>query len=416
MEVVEPPGPVPTNGGGDGAAEPQQPPVPHLPAPILAIVLDHLPFDDVRKAIQAAKTFATDVASQVKTLNILKTRELGYGNYRLITRFRNVTCVKILCLVQVEYIYVYKNPLLLWVNGDSVGLILPFIGHFTHTIKTVYLGGFHRNDGFVPYDSDNSFSENRDSRLFQSLMIGNSSFEHAYIRGWIPQNLKVVGLPHGCRSFSLSVPTRRNCMFCQRICRSFPIRFIQDGRLMVDYGFCLDHETFCNITRKRFGGQNIQLEGMSLIYDEMKTAEFVDREAQVSFCSRLGLSVEPKELDMVCIGFFDDETFDNIERLVRDGFDPSQLRFYEVLFMMRPQYANSKCSIMDSYAEYQDSYVSNAAFFILLLKSSFDRLVSLGFPLNENSDLMVADDNDPLISEAIERYNRPRFLHVRSAD
>ena len=84
--------------------------------------------------------------------------------------------------------------------------------------------------------------------------------------------------------------------------------------------------------------------------------------------------------------------------------------------MMRPQYANSKCSILDSYAEYQDSYVGDAKFFILLLKSSFDRLVSLGFPLNENSDLMVADDNDPLISEAIERHNRPRFLQVRSAD
>ena len=137
MEVVDPPDPDPPHGGGDDAAEPQQPLVPHLPAPILAIVLNHLPFDDVRKAIQAAKIFATDVASQVKTLNIMRTRELGYGNYRLITRFRNVICVKILCLVQVEYIYVYKNPRLLWVNGDSVGLILPFIGHFTHTIKTM---------------------------------------------------------------------------------------------------------------------------------------------------------------------------------------------------------------------------------------------------------------------------------------
>lgn len=407
MEVVDPPDPDPPHGGGDDAAEPQQPLVPHLPAPILAIVLDHLPFDDVRKAIQAAKIFATNVASQVKTLNIMRTRELGYGNYRLITRFRNAICVKILCLVQVEYIYVYKNPRLLWVNGDSVGLILPFIGHFTHTIKTVYLGGFDRNEGFVPYDSDNSFSKSRDSRLFQSLMIGKCSFEHAYIRGWIPQNLKVVGLPHGCRSFSLSV-TRINCMFCKRICLSFPTRFIQDGLFTVDYGFCLDRKTFCNITRERFGDRNIQLEGMCFIFDQMKIADFVDSEAQDSFCSRLSLSIDPKELDMVYIGFFDDDQFDNIERLVRDGFDPSQLKFYEVLFMMRPQYANSKCSTLDLYAEYRESYVSDPTFFNLLLKSSFDRLVSLGFPLLANSDLIVADDDDPLISAAIGRYNRPR--------
>ena len=337
----------------------------------------------------------------------MRTRELGYGNYRLITRFRSVTCIKILCLVLVEHIYVYNNPLLLWVNGDSVGLILPFIGHFTHTIKTVYLGVFDRNEGFVPYDSDNSFSKDRDSRLFQSLMIGKSSFEHAYIRGWIPQNLKVVGLPHGCGALSLG-GTRRNCMFCKRICRSFPFRFIQDGQLMVDYGFCLDHKTFCNITRGRFGSRNIQLEGMCFIFDQMNIADFVDSEAQDSFCSRLGLSADPKELDMIYIGFFDDETFENIERLVRDGFDPSQLRFHEVLFFMLPEYANSKCSTLDSYAEHRDIYVSDSKKIILLLKSSFDRLVSLGFPLSANSDLIVADDNDPLISTAIERYNRPR--------
>ena len=60
MEVVVPNHP---SNGGDDAAEAQQPYIPHLPAPILTIVLDHLPFDDVRKAIQAAKTFATDASS-----------------------------------------------------------------------------------------------------------------------------------------------------------------------------------------------------------------------------------------------------------------------------------------------------------------------------------------------------------------
>ena len=64
MEVVEPPGPDPPNGDNNNA-EPQQTHTPQLPAPVLAIVLEHLPFDDARKAIQAAKTFATDVASQV---------------------------------------------------------------------------------------------------------------------------------------------------------------------------------------------------------------------------------------------------------------------------------------------------------------------------------------------------------------
>ena len=409
MEVVEPPGPDPPNGDNNNA-EPQQTHTPQLPAPVLAIVLDHHPFDDVRKAIQATKIFATDVASQVKTLNIMKTRELGYGNYRLITRFRNVTCVKILCLVQIEYIYVFKDPCRLPVDGDSVDLILPFIGHFKDTVQTIYLGGFEEGEGFVSYESDwHSPEMTEHNLLIRSLMTGPNSFEHAFSKGRLPQNLKVIGLPHGCRDLplrELSESRRQrstDCSFCKRICRSYPVGFIHDGLLEGPYGFCMSTSSFHQAARERFGeAGNIQLEGISWLQENFERrlhlVEFPSEEKKNAFCDRHSLFDSPQ----VFITFYSEDIMIELEGIIQRGFNPSKLRFHDIIRLMHPT--------VGSYEDVRDAYVNDPSHYYVILRSSFDRLISLGFPLEENSDLIVAKDDDPLISEAIDDYEFYRYL------
>ena len=418
MEFVEPPGPDPPYGGDDGAVEPEQLLVPHLPAPVLAIVLDHLPFDDVRKAIKAAKIFATDVASHVKTLNIMRTRELGYGNYRLIMRFRSVTCVKILCLVRVEYIYVFKDPLCLPVDDDSVDLILPFIGHFTDTVQTIYLGGFDRDEGFVPYESDSHSPEMIEhNHLIRSLMTGPNSFQYAFNKGRLPQHLKLIGLPNGCSEVpilefrELARLGTRNCGFCKQICQSFPIDFVHDGLLMGQYGFCMNPGGFRQLSKERFGeAGGIQLEGICWLQQyfesELHLVEFLCEGKQNDFCNRLRLLELPREPDVVHITFFSEETMVELEGIIHRGFNPSILRFYDVIRFMYPT--------SGTYEDFRDGFVNDPSDYIIL-RSTFDRLISLGFPLKENSDLIIANDDDPVISDAIEEYanemygKRPAF-------
>ena len=401
VEAIDPP-----DDGGDNA-EPSQPRIPHLPAPVLAIVLDHLPFDDVRKAIQAAKIFATDVASHVKTLNIMRTRELGYGNYRFITRFHNVTCVKILCLIRVRRNEHYEHSFSLSVNRDSVDLIIPFIGHFTHTIRDAYLGGFD-SEGFVSYDCDYSNSHLEDNRLIRSLLIGPNSLDSAFRKNMFPKNINIFGLPYGCHALPIAWtndPTNGStCSFCLRICQSFPAQCIKDGLLSGELGYCLSHIDFCDVIRKRFGGNQIQLEGLSLIqkiFGKAEVADFLNRESQDAFIGRIGLPIDPEQLDMVYIRYLHSEQLDTIEHTVSCGFDPSQLRFYDVIRLIRAE--------TESYEDSRKRYDSDPELFILMLKSTYERLVALRFPIGEaNPSLIIANDEDPLISEAIEDYERSR--------
>ena len=161
----------------------------------------------------------------------------------------------------------------------------------------------------------------------------------------------------------------------------------------------MDYDGFVELARERFGEEgNIQLEGASWLQEKferhLQLATFLSEEKQNAFCNRLGLPLWPTGPDNVYITYFPDETMDTLEGFIRRGFDPSKLRFYDVLRLMHP--------MVGTYEDVRDSVASDPGAYYLILQSTFDRLVSLGLPLQENSDLIVVDDEDPVIAESIE--------------
>ena len=394
---------------------------PALPAASIGQVLGFLPYRDVHTVLLAGKSIARDSTPYVTTLSICSERELDIPSAR---RFPNVTNVNIMCLFRLVdttvpsdgTVLVRKAPR---ISPNVPSRICPFLQQFPR-LKAIFVGmarespetfrfnlTYTRLNYFIPrvecsYD------------LYKNLLW---SFCGAFRTRSLPSDLTFEDNPLDS-SLELSVlqpwcsspesPLDED--LCREICATFPLNYLLTlnvGGLRDDYGpfnVCLETHEFYEIIRRRNDHQDfarLSPRRLQILIDRhWKALSFeenpVERE---TLFEALGLG--DRDLDDrsdYFFPFYDEALFQELETMLVSGLDPNRLNQNDMLYMINsalviggePDWDDENNSFVWSERHDEDQCESSLA---LLLRSSYDRFRSLGFPVEEGYWLVVVDDD-----------------------
>jgi len=197
---------------------------------------------------------------------------------------------------------------------------------------------------------------------------------------------------------------------CREICATFPLNYLLTlnvGGLRDDYGpfnVCLETHEFYEIIRRRNDHQDfarLSPRRLQILIDRhWKALSFeenpVERE---TLFEALGLG--DRDLDDrsdYFFPFYDEALFQELETMLVSGLDPNRLNQNDMLYMINnalvidsePDWDDENNSFVWSERHDEDQCESSLA---LLLRSSYDRFRSLGFPVEEGYWLVVVDDD-----------------------
>ena len=357
---------------------------PHLPPPVWGHVLDYMPYSEVRSALLVGKEIANEAVKYVKTLNVLKDCELDVPAAR---RFPMVEELNILCLLKKE----------LDIRGWDKIFVLPHVAisipHFVREfrgLKNLYFGGIRPSSDKRPgtkffYKPLLHCEPENHAELYRSLI---ASLLGAYNTRALSQNVTLHdGTLDGLSEIRKPLcylaedSDDERCEWCENLCKFLPL---QHHELFRDEWLCLDDETRNGILRARQGGPEliksmlcndivIALE-RSIRYHAVEN----DTEEEREYWQKLrSYGVSSEIADVI---FFDETDLEDVDQMLHSlGLKPNDIP-KEILY--------EKLNIGQHDREYD-----------VWIKSSVERFVTRGYPLDPG-DLVVLDETEePLLHE-----------------
>ena len=358
-------------------------PMPHIPAPVWGHVLDYMPYGEVRSALLLGKIIATEAAKHVQTLNIMNSWEMDVPAAR---RFANVTEVNILSLVRFRLgdEELWKDDF--YLCGTTAERTVPFIVGFPK-LQRIRAGGIEADSNFHTYanarhefagliEADNS------GEILQILI---SSFTGAFSTRLLPTTVEsllgitsILQYTRPCRSGSAGIddpPTP--CGHCSKILKYFPIKDLITPHkndftcfsTLEELNMLADRQGFKERCRELSEKYLVNFIGKSLIDLLIEDNDLCER------LQSMGVTAADK-----LFSYLDSDGMAKIDRLVALGFDPksvSQGSLYDTLRI-----------VLEVDREF-DVYG----------KSTFEFLVSRGFPLAEADLILLDKAKEPALKE-----------------
>ena len=245
---------------------------PHLPASCLAAVLNFLPYADVRKCLLAGKIMAVDAANQVEALNLLRVSEMFGPAAR---RFANVSELNILCLISYR---LGQESQVLSVQASTRAI--PFMAMFPK-LRKAFIGGRQQDDlnrnvwHREGYDQDICHEPHDHQTIFNGFVENLCGAFEAQL---LSLNLKLGGFSF-MQQLKCSEKVENDigeregawpCRCCRRILATFPTECLLRWHaqcLTHDLELCVPIADRLEIFAKRRGGSHFlrSSEGKELI-------------------------------------------------------------------------------------------------------------------------------------------------------
>ena len=436
--TAPPPGDQPSQTAADltgTSTSPPSAPFPHLPSSCLAALLNYLPFQDVRQCLLAGKVMAVDAAHEVETLNIMRASEMV--RYPVVRRFPNVSELNILSILSRRSDDDDDDDLML--NANAIGRALPFMMQFPK-LEMVFLGGAYTHSTperarFVHYSNDAGDSPHDHQIIFRSLIENLcGAFEARLLNpnlylGGFELNYQLGCSRRGSRNLRRETADRP-CRCCRGIIASFPIELVVESIEDVDNNpFCIPMMDQLEVFAKRRDGKEF-----------LRTEDGKDLIAEIA-----GLMLRPKD-GLIGQPPFDYNAWRNyldnrpdpvidafVNRMKGLGADVSGPAGVEVTSMTK----RSTRRMKESIAQIFDSSIDNIPRHLfgtrvpralrtssdrgyntsrkrvkfrvakeIVVRQTFDALVSCGFRLNPHDYILVDLNEEPalaLLKEEIER-------------
>ena len=360
----------------------------HLPPPVWGHVLDFMPYGEVRSALLVGKLIAVEAVKYVQTLNIMKSSQMHVPSVR---RFAKAQEVNILCLLEgsnriVDEFEVFK------ISTDVMSRTLPFILSF-EKLKSLFVGGrLQTYDDEEGKKSRTTYSNmwcsgpDNHEDLFRGFV---ASFLGAFKTKAIPEDIQLLGVFDSLQDARpCYIYNRRNlgqmegvnskpCKWCQDICAHYEMKDV----LLHRNDLCIEDQIIIDLIRKRPGGEKaiLAVSGEWL-------CEWVNRERLV--CRYKRIPGAYKEIRNLCRKFnvpgnslqichVSEPSFAELKRHLKKGFDPKRIDRDNAIRVLGPHDGRED----EEFWEFQ-----------IWAKSTIEKLIELGFPLDCDS-LPVLDDD-----------------------
>ena len=258
--------------------------VPHLPASVWGGILDFMPYGEVRSALLVGKHIAVQAVKHVGTISVLNASEMYVPAAR---RFRNVTGINVLCLVNGaigrplfglpgSWRDIDRRPT---VSMDAATMAVPFLCSF-EKLERVCFGGLIKMIRPQPIDGESHYFERiwynhlckpeegpeDHSVVFKTLL---NSLLGAFQSRAIGPNLEMEGVlrrsQFPCSNWTYRMRRFQDqvidpeCCLCRGVMEYFPLSATipvveREGPPSLHTGTCLEQEVRIDITRRRSGG------------------------------------------------------------------------------------------------------------------------------------------------------------------
>ena len=376
-----------------------------LPAVVWGHILDFMPYEEVRSALLICKSLANDAVHHVQTINIMKSTQMNVPAAR---RFPSVRELNILSLVKSA-----DSSTNIWaieLCPDTVGRAAFFAASFPR-VEHILVGGYNFGPNVwtgvphVCYNPQYCIAPQNHEDMFDLLVKG---FCGALKAGLLPHVTSIGGVIDHTRCCALVDDLERDpdvACDCEDICRFFPMENVMNRSRT----HCLDISTFFDIVGERNRGlKNFRANAFEMITlaieERLSVYEGNDlerdggehatvfKQTTADTLSKLPYWEDdeyPSDFfyDYVEIFFLSDAVFAKIDRiLATSAFDPREcsreekFMFPHIWDTMEPR---------------------------ILAKSTYDGLVSRGFPVDGESvlDLLVVvdDSREPALRGLVER-------------
>ena len=373
-----------SNGNAATTAQPTQPNQPRLPADAMGGIFDFMPYGEVRSALLAGRFVAKEVARHVQTLNITAGVQMNVRGQASL-RFPNVEDVNVVCLLMATR--GHKS-----ISSDVATRIPYFLVTFPK-LCVVFVGmtGKYRP---ITYDSNSCVEPSNHKEIFRSLV---DACLGALKVGSFPASLRSLKcisdvVRHSRDSCERRVEDPTNpCTRCRDLCKYFPI--VDAIRYDFDFSLCLPVTETYKILRAREDYQDIIDEDNSSKWvHKIFNCEWFDvpvaRNRNKDFCQRMeelgawpedSYEDEEDEEAHLIVKYLTNRQCKDFDDLVQAGYDPtavSRETLYERLLIEHHE--------GNRYSQ-------------VWAKSSFDKLLSLGFDVNEEDFIIVDEKNEPAL-------------------
>ena len=369
-----------------------EPTAPHIPAPVWAHVLDYMPYGEVRSALMVGKIIAVEAVKHVQTLNIMNGWEMDVPSAR---RFPNVSEVNILSLVRFRTDDEEDDEHDFYLCETTAERIVPFIVGF-QKLKRIRAGGI---------DVDNEFTSYDDARRYLPLLDAANSGE--ILRALVAQFIgalstrllpttveSLIGITSAleyirpCRSvdpWGDALPN--SCKHCRKVLKYFPIKDLIKSYETDFTCFGKLEEVTILAERQEFKERCRELSEEYLVsFIRVSLFEFAIKDD--GLCKRLlNMGVTATDLYLQGKGVFvpkelmylNSDGMAKVDRLIALGFDPKSVSQHYLYDHLMIGISNRRYDVYD--------------------KSTFEFLVSRGFPFAEADLILLDKTKEPALKE-----------------
>ena len=363
-----------------------EPMAPHIPAPVWGHVLDYMPYGEVRSALLVGKVIAVEAVKHVQTINIMNGWEMDVPAAR---RFANVTEVNVLSLFRFHSQDEEDNYYLKLCETTAERMV-PFIVGF-QKLQRVRSGGVGVDNNFQTYDDARRYADlieaDNSDKILHALI---SSFIGSFSTRMLPTTVESLFgitsilkhiLIRPCRSgHARGGAPPKSCKYCSKVLKYFPIKdLITPKSPVTRRSFtCLStlEELDVLVDRQGFKERCRELSEKYLVGFVLASLSEFDIKDD-GLCERLqNMGVTAKYKVYL---YLDSDGMAKTDRLISLGFDPKSVS---------QEYLYDQLQIGRNDREY-DVYD----------KSTFEFLVSRGFPLAEADLILLDKSKEPALKE-----------------
>jgi len=348
-------------------------------------ILDFLLYSDLRSVLPVCRSMALEASGHVNVLNITRPRQLNVAAAR---RFPNVTKMGMYCLVRcfLDSAADMRHVL----EADAIGGIIPFLMCFPK-LRYVFVGGLQLNRTrneyvWFGYCSSSCYGPSDHAALYRGLVY---SFCGAFQHRALSSALCLDGLLSYWKQITCTPPVEsadEPCSLCRRICRTFPL-----SALIQSFGaregfpnsdLCIREEELVQIIRTRQWSRECIDNTSDYLLSAPDNCLLCVSVANVSRFRGLSARLTEKgTLHPGWLFFLPDRMLRRLELLIDLGCEVRP-------FHRGPEDWNKR-AMMESLNLSLDSggYA--------LAKSTFDRLVKIGYQIEESDFVIVDETNEP---------------------
>jgi len=350
-----------------------------LPVPIWTRILEYLSFADIRSAMLLSRTIAFDAATQIKELFITHVSDLNVAFMK--KRTWNTATVDIPCLLY-NCSVIEHGGRSFELDHGAVGRIVPFLLCFPK-LECVVLGGpMMTNDERWDYSVNVCRGPTDHESIYKSLLY---SFGGAFASKSLKLSICLDGVIGRFKKYNCD---QASCVHCRYILQHFPLSTIIccfgkcDGYERND--FCIPDEEVCAIIKKRKWTDDCKQSANKEVLSHMLSSLLICNYAHISL--------------------FKDRVRDNAlaEWMATDN---KYMRYLPMRNLRRLEFLREiGCHVLPLGKDYWKNkndmmYVFDDVDWrpgdrLLFPRDAFDRLVNIGYSLQEEDFVLV---NDPAL-------------------